>query len=105
VKSLGEGYVQKIDALSVGISSQLLGAGRQKKEDVIDPSVGIVLKKKIGDEVKKGEPLAIFHTDGNKEKIENAKEKFLASYSIGKEEVRKPRFFYAQVTKERVEEL
>ena len=105
VKSTKEGYVQKIDALSVGISSQVLGAGRQKKEDVIDPSVGIVLKKKIGDKVKKGEPLAIFHTDGNKEKIGNAKEKFLASYTIGKEEVKKPRFFYARVTKEGAEEL
>ena len=105
VKSTTEGYVQKIDALAVGISSQILGAGRQKKEDVIDPSVGIVLKKKIGDKVKEGEPLAIFYTDGDEEKIENAKEKFLASFSIGKEEVKKPRFFYARVTKEGVEEL
>jgi len=100
VKSTRKGYVQKIDALAVGISSQILGAGRQKKEDVIDPSVGIVLKKKIGDKVKEGEPLAIFYTDGDEEKIENAKEKFLASFSIGKEEVKKPRFFYALVTKE-----
>ncbi len=105
VESPKEGYVQKIDALSVGISSQILGAGRQKKEDVIDSSVGIVLKKKIGDEVKKGELLAIFHTDGNKEKIENAKEKFLASYSVGKEKVEKPKFFYARVMKKGVEEL
>ncbi len=105
VKSPKEGYIQKIDALSVGISSQVLGAGRQKKEDVIDSSVGVILKKKIGDGVKAGEPLAIFHTDGNKEKIENAKEKFLASYSIEKEKVEKPRFFYARVTKEGVEEL
>ncbi len=105
VKSPKEGYVQKIDALSVGISSQILGAGRQKKEDVIDSSVGVILKKKIGDGVKEGEPLAIFHTDGNKEKIRNAKEKFLASYTIGKEEVKKPRFFYARVTKEGAEKL
>ncbi|MCK4648766.1 pyrimidine-nucleoside phosphorylase [bacterium] len=105
VKSVKKGYIQKIDALSVGISSQLLGAGRQKKEDVIDSSVGVILKKKIGDEVKEGEPLAIFHTDGDEEKIENAKEKFLASYSIGKEKVEKPRFFYARVTKKGVKEL
>jgi len=105
VESPLSGYVQKIDAFSVGVSSQILGAGRQKKEDVIDPSVGIVLKKKIGDEVKKGEPLAIFHTDGNKEKVENAKEKFLASYIIGKEKVETPKFFYARLTKKGVEEL
>lgn len=105
VKSPKEGYVQKIDAFSVGISSQILGAGRQKKEDVINPSVGIVLKKKIGDKVTENEPLAVFHTDGDREKIKNAKEKFLASYTIGKEEVEKPRFFYARVTKEGVEEL
>ncbi len=105
VKSPKEGYVQKIDAFSVGISSQILGAGRQKKEDVIDLSVGIILKKKVGDRVEKDEPLAIFHTDGDREKIKNAKEKFLASYTIGKKEVVKPKFFYARVTKEGVEEL
>ncbi len=104
IKSPKGGYVQKIDAFSVGISSQILGAGRQKKEDVIDPSVGILLKKKIGDEVKENEPLAIFHTNGDKERIENAKERFLASYTIGKESPEKPRFFYARVTKEGVEE-
>lgn len=104
VLSPQKGYVQKIDALSVGISSQILGAGRQTKEDVIDPSVGIVLKKKVGDEVKEGEPLAVFHTDGNREKVENAEEKFLASYTIGKEKVMKPKFFYARVTKDGVED-
>ena len=105
VKSPEEGYVQKIDAFSVGISSQILGAGRQRKEDVIDLSVGIILKKKVGDRVEKDEPLAIFYTDGDRGKIENAKKKFLASYTIGKGRVAEPKFFYARVTKEGVEEL
>jgi pyrimidine-nucleoside phosphorylase len=104
VKSPEEGYVDKIDAFSVGVSSQMLGAGRQKKEDVIDPSVGIILKKKIGDRVDRNHTLAVFHTDGDRKKIEEAKEKFLASYTIGQKETAKPRFFYARVTKKGVEE-
>jgi len=99
------GYVQSIDALSVGISSQILGAGRQKKEDIIDLSVGIYLRKKVGDQVAEGEPLAVFHTDGNKEKIERAWKIFTSSYSIGKEKVDPPCLLYSRVTKERVEEF
>jgi len=57
VKSKVSGYVEKIDAEKIGIASMLLGAGRMKKDDKIDHSVGIELLKKIGDEVKEGDPL------------------------------------------------
>lgn len=47
--------------MSVGICSMLLGSGRERKEDEIDLSAGVVLKKKSGDYVQQGEPLAILY--------------------------------------------
>jgi pyrimidine-nucleoside phosphorylase len=52
------GYVTAIDAEAVGVAAMRLGAGRLKKEDAVDPAVGIALLKKCGDPVVPGEPLA-----------------------------------------------
>ncbi len=57
------GFVRSLPAEQVGMLAMRLGAGRQKKEDKIDPLAGIVLLKKPGDWVEKGEPLAIIHTN------------------------------------------
>jgi pyrimidine-nucleoside phosphorylase len=43
------------------VASLVLGGGREKKEDVIDPTVGLVLHKKVGDPVREGEPLCTLH--------------------------------------------
>lgn len=67
VRSEKEGVVESIDAEAVGTLAVDLGAGRQRKEDAIDPSVGIVLNKKTGDEVKLGEILADIHVRDEKE--------------------------------------
>jgi len=56
LKSKISGYVEKIDAEKIGLATMILGAGRKTKEDKIDHGVGIELLKKIGDEVKDGEP-------------------------------------------------
>ncbi|MGC2064752.1 MAG: hypothetical protein WA641_00835, partial [Candidatus Acidiferrales bacterium] len=45
----------------VGVASMLLGGGREKKEDAVDPSVGLLLERKIGDAVKAGENLCTVH--------------------------------------------
>lgn len=73
------GIVQKCDALSIAKAAKLLGAGRDRKEDDIDYSVGITLNKKIEDNVIKGETLAILHhTDKNlQEAIKMAKDAFI----------------------------
>lgn len=63
VYSSGEGFVEKIDADMVGSIARYLGAGRMNKDSEIDRTAGIVLKKKIGDEVKSGDILAFIHTD------------------------------------------
>ena len=104
VKAEGSGYVQKIDALELGLASMSLGAGRKTKDETIDHSIGIILKKKVGDKVKEGEPLALFYSDGDPEKIELAKEKFLGAYRIGSQSVELHKFFYARVSKEGIEE-
>ena len=63
-----------IRADEVGIASLILGAGREKKEDVIDPGVGIIIKKKTGDTVRKGETIAILYGNDS-EKIKVATER------------------------------
>lgn len=58
VISPGTGYLQSIDALQIGLLAMEMGAGRSRMTDVIDYGAGIVLKKKVGDPVDRGEPLA-----------------------------------------------
>ncbi len=60
-----DGFVESIDAHQIGVSAMHLGAGRATKEDAIDMGVGIMLNKKQADEVKKGDVLAIVHTNSN----------------------------------------
>jgi pyrimidine-nucleoside phosphorylase len=55
------GYVTAIHCEQVGVASMLLGGGREKKEDSVDPAVGLVLEKKIGDKVQAGENLCTVH--------------------------------------------
>ena len=55
------GYVTAIHCEQVGVASMLLGGGREKKEDSVDPAVGLVLEKKIGDKVQSGENLCTVH--------------------------------------------
>jgi pyrimidine-nucleoside phosphorylase len=55
------GFIERIDALAVGLVAAELGAGRARKEDPIDPAVGVVLAAKVGDSVSAGEPLLHIH--------------------------------------------
>ena len=57
------GFVTGIDALKIGETVVLLGGGRKTLDDQIDPAVGILLGKKVGDEVNKGEILAVIHAN------------------------------------------
>jgi pyrimidine-nucleoside phosphorylase len=61
ILSPASGFVESIQCEQVGIASLVLGGGREKKEDLIDPAVGLVLHKKVGDPVQKGEPLCTVH--------------------------------------------
>jgi pyrimidine-nucleoside phosphorylase len=63
VQSQGSGYVAQLNALTVAQASLELGAGRARKTDPIDPAVGIVVHRKIGDPIKPGEVLFTVHAD------------------------------------------
>ncbi len=65
VKASKDGYIKRIVALEIGESAMRLGAGRETFDDVIDMSAGIVLNKKVGDKVKKGDVLCQVHTNKN----------------------------------------
>ena len=63
VKAPKAGYIKRIVALEIGESAMRLGAGRETFDDVIDMSAGIVLAKKVGDKVNKGDVLCVVHTN------------------------------------------
>ena len=78
------GYIDRIICDEVGICSLILGGGRETKESSIDLSVGIILEKKIGDHVTKGETLAWIHAN-DEEKRKVCEERLLKAYKIGEQ--------------------
>lgn len=76
-----EGYITALNARMVGEGSMLLGAGRTRKEDIIDPTAGITLLKKPGDFVSCGEALCLLHTS-NAALIPSARETVGLAYKI-----------------------
>ncbi|PXW90941.1 pyrimidine-nucleoside phosphorylase [Streptohalobacillus salinus] len=77
------GYVAEIVADEVGIAAGMLGAGRMTKTSIIDLAVGVVLNKKVGDFVEKGDSLVTLHT--NTEDTKEVEEKLLNAYAIKEE--------------------
>lgn len=78
--ALEDGMVADLVADEIGTAAMLLGAGRATKESEIDLAVGLMLNKKIGDTVKKGESLVTIHA--NRENVEDVKEKLYANIRI-----------------------
>ena len=81
IKAENDGYISKMDAESIGVASVILGAGREAKDDTIDMSAGIVLEKKTGDKVSKGDTLAILYSC-NEGSFESSKNKFLSALEL-----------------------
>ncbi|MEI3598445.1 MULTISPECIES: pyrimidine-nucleoside phosphorylase [unclassified Oceanobacillus] len=92
VEAKEDGFVSEIIANEIGIAASLLGAGRLTKESEIDLAVGLVLNKKIGDEVKKGESLVTIHS--NREDVKDVIDKIYGSYSVSKEKIEKKPLIY-----------
>lgn len=86
VISTTEGYVQEINAEEIGKLSCDLGAGRKTKKDKIDLQVGIILNKKIGDFVNKGDKLATIYAN-DIEKAKDTENELRRIYKIGKEKI------------------
>ncbi len=84
IKAENEGYIEKIDSLIVGECAVLLGAGREKKTDIIDYGAGIILHKKTGDKVKFGDEIATLYSSTD-ERLKNAEKLFNTSFTISTE--------------------
>lgn len=104
IKSSKSGFISKIEAEEVGVSAMILGAGRETKEDELDLSAGIVLNKKVGDYVEKGDTLAFMHFN-KEEKLQQAKERLVDAYEIVKEKVEPKRLVYGVVTKDEIKKF
>ncbi|WP_088833484.1 pyrimidine-nucleoside phosphorylase [Paenibacillus tyrfis] len=101
-----EGYVAAIDAEALGITAMLLGAGRATKEDKIDLAVGIKLFKRVGDPVKKGEPLAELYIN-REDSAETAEmmQRTAAAFTIASSPAEKLKLIYAVITKDGIRKL
>ncbi|MDO4521701.1 MAG: pyrimidine-nucleoside phosphorylase [Eubacteriales bacterium] len=96
-----DGYIVHMNAQECGVASSMLGAGRETKESVIDMTAGIVLLKKTGDEVKKGDVLARLYTS-QKERLEGASKRYQQAIEIGENRPEHRKEILARVEKEEV---
>jgi len=100
--SAEEGYIASMDTESCGIASSMLGAGRETKESDIDFSAGIILNRKVGDFVKKGDVLATMYT--SKESLfVNAEKRYLSALTFAKVKPAENPLIFARITKDGVE--
>ncbi|APC40280.1 pyrimidine-nucleoside phosphorylase [Clostridium estertheticum] len=96
VPALTSGFVSNMVADEIGIAAMLLGAGRATKEDKIDLAVGLMLRKKVGDKVEKGEPILTIYS--NRENVEDVKKKIYENISIS-DHATKPTLIHEIITK------
>ena len=96
------GYLVANDVERIGNASVMLGAGRAKKEDPIDFAAGIILHKKLGDFVEKGEPICTFYADDTA-LFAPAEEMYRSGLAIGPQRPHVPPLVYARVTSNGVE--
>ena len=98
------GYISAMNAERVGIASVALGAGREKKGDPIDMAAGIILERKTGDYVEKGEVLATLLTSDEK-RPDGGERIFREALSFGHEQPVLEPLFFARVSRDGVEKL
>ena len=96
IQAEADGYISSMDAEKIGVASLLLGAGRNNKEDVLDFSAGIILNRKTGDKVIKGEVLATLYAN-DKSKINSATQKFNEAISFSVDPVEKQPLVYSVI--------
>lgn len=96
LKAKEDGYVSEIVADEVGTAAMILGAGRATKESVIDLAVGLVLRKKIGDQVKKGESLVTIYS--NFEDVNEVKEMLYENIIVSSSKVEAPILIHEEIT-------
>ncbi|MDO4344598.1 MAG: pyrimidine-nucleoside phosphorylase [Eubacteriales bacterium] len=102
IEAQADGYISHMDAESIGIASSMLGAGRETVDSVIDPAAGIILKKKTGDAVKKGEVIAELYAS-KQELFEPAKKRYQEAIVIADKALAEQPLVLARVEKGKVE--
>lgn len=88
-----EGYLCAMEAVKIGMASQMLGAGRAKKEDAIDPAVGLIMHKRVGDKLTKAEPFCTLYVN-DETHLQEAIETMHAALTIGNEKPDKASLVY-----------
>lgn len=101
LKAPFQGYISSVDTEAIGITSVMLGAGRETKEDAIDYKAGIILRKKTGDYVNEGEVLALFHTS-NTSLVQKAQDHFLHALTVSETKPETKPVLYARVEKDNI---
>ena len=81
VKAIQDGYLKEVNAREVGETSVELGAGREKKGDLVDPAVGIIVHEKVGDKIKTDDVLFTIHAN-DQEKLGRAKVRLMNAIHI-----------------------
>ncbi len=85
VMAAESGWVESVETTDIGLAAQLLGAGRSRKDDIIDLAVGLLVKAKPGQRVEKGQTLVEIHAN-DQQKLEEAAAMVGAAYHIGQEQ-------------------
>ncbi len=96
VRAEKSGYVSRIVTDSIGYAAKALGAGRTRKEDPIDPAVGLVMNVRLGDFAEKGQSLATLHVNGGRGEAE-ATRKVLSAIEISAEKPELSKLIYGEV--------
>ena len=99
-----DGYLAAMQTEEIGATAALLGAGREKKEDRIDPAAGIRFLKKTGDAVRQGEPIAMLYTH-LPEKVEEAQRRYAGAVRIAEQQPNREPLLYARVSAEGITAL
>ena len=105
VVSSNTGYVKNIDSLKIGLTGVLIGAGRKSVSESVEFSAGVLLKKKSGMFVNKGDVLAEVYTDRDEEILHNATKQVLEAYAFSDESFELPLLITNFVTKDGVEDF
>ncbi|MGQ9632313.1 MAG: thymidine phosphorylase [bacterium] len=96
------GRVEAMDTRAVGLAAMILGAGREKQGDAVDPAVGLTIEKKLGDAVERGEVLVRLHVRG-RSRVDGALKLLRGAYTIGDGGAEPPPLIKSRVTPEGVE--
>ncbi|HKZ55357.1 MAG TPA: pyrimidine-nucleoside phosphorylase [Anaerolineales bacterium] len=96
VPSPRAGYLRQVEAATIGMAAVLLGAGRERKDDAIDHSVGVVVHTKVGDRIKKGSPLFTVHAN-DRAKMKDAVQQVMKAHRFSSRPVPRLPLFYRTI--------